>query len=362
MQPSAIPTEKLLEFMEAAGVPGLAFSVIQNRQIISTQVIGIKNAEIKDDPITEDTIFQAASLSKPVFTYGVLTLQQEGKLDLDKPLHDYLPLPEANEIPQLKLITARQALTHTSGLQNWRFDIEDKFEFEFEPGTGFSYSGEGFFYVQRVIEQITGQSIESFLQNRVLRPFGMSNSTYIWRGEHETMISMGHRDRGQKVNPWNAWQGRKLMEIAAQKNKALDDWLYQDFVEALPQVHANLSPLPNNMIPNVAGSLLTTAPEYAQFMLHLLEPKNEIAEQMLKSQPPLNSPLSWGIGIGLEKIGDKNYFWHWGENGCFENFMFGDPETGNGIVILTNGNRGLKICERIVQAVTGQSLNAFLWV
>jgi CubicO group peptidase (beta-lactamase class C family) len=362
MQASTIPTEKLLEFMETAGVPGLVFSIIKDRQVISTQAIGVKNSETKEEPITENTLFQAASLSKPVFTYGVLTLKQEGKLDLDKPLHDYLPLPEADEIPQLKLITTRQALTHTSGLQNWRFDIEDKFEFEFEPGTGFSYSGEGFFYVQRVIEQITGQSIESFLQERVLRPFGMTNSTYIWRAEQEAMISMGHRDRGQKANPWNAWQGRKLLEIAAQKNKALDSWLYQDFVEALPQVHANLSPLPNNMIPNVAGSLLTTAPEYAQFMLRFLEPKNEIAGQMLKSQHQLNSLLSWGIGIGLEKIGSEPCFWHWGENGCFENFMFGNPKTGNGIVILTNGSRGLKICERIVQTVTEQGLNAFLWI
>ncbi|HJR81730.1 MAG TPA: serine hydrolase domain-containing protein, partial [Anaerolineales bacterium] len=257
---------------------------------------------------------------------------------------------------------ARQALTHTTGLQNWRFNDEDKLAFDFQPGTNFSYSGEGFFYVQRVIEQITGQSIESALQERVLRPFGMASSSYIWRAEHENRISRGHRDRGQKAEPWNAWQGRRLLAIAAKKNKPLDEWLYTDFVEALPQVHKELSPLPNNMIPNVAGSLLTTISDYAQFVLRLLDPSDEVARLMLVPQYKLNRVISWGLGIGLEKIENRTCFWHWGENGIFENFMFGDPESGSGILILTNGSRGLRISERILRELTGHSLAAFLWI
>lgn len=361
MSKSTIPLENLHQNMEVATVPGLVFSLIENHQLISTRLVGVKNSETQE-PVVEDTVFQAASLSKPVFTYGVLSLQQEGKLDLDKPLYDYLPLPEASEIPQLKQITTRQALTHTTGLQNWRFDIEDPFEFAFDPGAGFSYSGEGFFYVQRVIEQITGQSIESFLQERVLRPFGMMNSTYIWNEKLESSTSMGHRNRGKKATPWNMWQGQKLLEIAAQKKKSLNEWMYQDFVEALPQVHEKLAPLPNNMIPNVAGSLLTTAPEYAQFMLCLLNSKDEIACQMLEPQHRLNSVLAWGLGIGLENVNGANCVWHWGDNGMFGNFMFGNPTTGNGIVILTNEVRGLYVCERILREITGHELSAFLWI
>jgi CubicO group peptidase (beta-lactamase class C family) len=347
--------------MEVASVPGLVFSLIEDRQLIATHPVGVKNSETKE-PVSENTIFQAASLSKPIFAYGVLSLEAERKFDLDKPLNDYLSLPESDEIPQLKHITARQALTHTTGLQNWRFNAEDKFTFSFEPNTSFSYSGEGFFYVQRVIEQITGQSIESFLQERVLRPFGMNKSTYIWRAGYETLMSMGHRDRGQKANPWNMWMGQKLLEIAVQKNKPLDDWMYQHFVEVLPQVHSNLPPLPNNMIPNVAGSLLTTAPDYAQFMLRLLDAKDEIAKQMLRPQHRLNSVLSWGLGIGLEKINHETCVWHWGDNGTFGNFMFGNPATGSGIVIFTNEVRGLLICERILREMNGHDLASFLWI
>lgn len=353
--------ENIQHYIEVAGVPGLVFSIIERGQLKSTHAVGVKNSETQE-PITSATVFQAASFSKPVFTYGVLLLVREGKLDLDKALNDYLSLPEANEIPQLKQITARQALTHTTGLQNWRFDSEDKFEFAFPPGTNFSYSGEGFFYVQRVVEHITGQSIESFLQERVLQPLGLNNSTYIWRAEHETLISMGHRDHGRKIEPWNMRQGRKLLEIATQKNKPLDEWMYQDFVEALPQVHPKLTPLPNNMIPNVAGSLLTTAPEYAQFMLQLMNPKDEIAKQMLSTQHQLNSTLAWGLGVGLEKVNGITHFWHWGDNDTFKNFMFGNPATGNGMIILTNGYKGLGVCERVLRVVTGHDLAAFLWI
>jgi CubicO group peptidase (beta-lactamase class C family) len=361
MKQASLPLETIKQNMEAAGMPGLALSILENHQLKSTHAIGVKNADTKE-PVTENTTFEAASLSKPVFTYGVLSLVREGKIDLDRPLNDYLSLPESNEIPQLRRITARQALTHTTGLQNWRSKIEDKLKFAFEPGTGFSYSGEGFFYVQRVVEQIADQSIESFLQERVLRPLGMKNSTYIWNARHESLISMGHHDRGRTVDPWNALLGRKLLEITGQKKKSIETWRYQDFVEALSQVRPNSTPLPSSMIPNVAASLLTSAPDYARFMLHLLDPRDEFARQMLTPQHQLNRVLSWGLGIGLEQVNGEACFWHWGDNDTFMDFMFGDPGTGNGLVILTNGSRGLKICERIIRDVMGYELASFLWI
>ena len=347
--------------MEVAGIPGIALCIIEGNSLAETQVFGVKDSETRE-PVSADTVFQAASLSKPVFTYGVLSLVQEGKFDLDRPLHDYLPLPESEEIPQLKQITARQALTHTTGIQNWRFDKEDKFEFAFEPGKGFSYSGEGFFYVQDVIEHLTGQSIESFLQERVLRPMGMSHSMYTWHTELETSMSMGHRDRGKKSVPWNMRQGRKMLEIATQMDKPMDDWLVQDYYNILPQVHPDLAPLPNNLLANVAGSLLTSAPEYAQFLLHLLDAKDGFARQMLAPQHRLNNVLSWGLGIGLENVSGESCFWHWGDNGSFKNFMFGNPAAGNGIVIFTNEERGLDLCRRIIREVYGHDLYSFLWI
>lgn len=361
MYKSTISLETIQKNMEVAGVPGLVFGIIENRQLISVQPVGVKNSETKER-ITENTLFEAASLSKPVLTYGILSLQNEGKFDLDKPLHDYLPLPEADEAPQLKQITARQALTHTTGLQNWRNKAEDKFKFAFAPGADFSYSGEGFFYLQRVVEQITGQSIEAFMQERVLRPLGMENGTYIWRAGYESRISMGHYGRGRKTEPWNMQRGRQLLALATQQNKPLEDWMYQDFVEAQPKIEPARTALPVNLIPNTASSLLTSVPEYARFMFRLLDPNDGIARQMLRPQHRLNSALSWGLGIGLEEVNGQTCFWHWGDNGVYENFMFGNPATGNGVVIMTNDLRGLLICERILREVNGHDLSAFLWI
>jgi CubicO group peptidase (beta-lactamase class C family) len=361
--------QQLPEHMRVAGVPGLVMTVIAENRIAATHAFGVKSTAIPE-PVAPDTVFQAASLSKPVFTYAVLQLWQEGVLDLDRPLDSYLPLAETDYEPQLHQITARHALSHTSGLQNWRFEPADRLQVAFPFGKRFSYSGEGYFFLQRVVEQLTGQGIEAFLQERVLRPLGMQRSSYIWRAEHAQQISMGHRDRDQPAEPWNAWQGRRMLELAAQWEKPLPSWRYEDVVQALPDIHAELAPLPNNMIPNVAGSLLTTAPEYAQFMLQMLEAApdlfghsaDSVRRTMLTPQIQLNSVLSWGLGWGLERSGDQTYFWHWGENGVFENFALGDSQRGSGVVILTNAGGGLKLCERIVQQITGRDLAAFAWL
>jgi hypothetical protein len=83
---------------------------------------------------------------------------------------------------------------------------------------------------------------------------------------------------------------------------------------------------------------------------------------MLTPQARLNSLLAWGLGWGLEYAGDQSYFWHWGETGLFENFALGNPRERSGIVILTNGSGGLKVCERIVRRITGHEHAAFLWI
>ncbi|HNB54851.1 MAG TPA: serine hydrolase domain-containing protein, partial [Anaerolineales bacterium] len=259
---------QLPDEMELASVPGLVFATIQNADI-QLYPVGVKNAKTQD-PITADTIFPAASLSKPVFAWGVLSLVEQGLFDLDRPLRDFIPLPEAGTVPQLNTITARQVLSHSTGLQNWRFTLEDQFAFAFAPGTGFQYSGEGYFYLQRVIEQITGQGIEGFMQDQVLQPLGMAHSSFLWRTEYEQTITWGHHDRGVPGEAFGARFGRKIWGLAESSGKPIREWRYEDCVQALPQIHPNLKPLGNDMLPNVAASLLTNATDYARFVKRIL--------------------------------------------------------------------------------------------
>jgi CubicO group peptidase (beta-lactamase class C family) len=309
-------------------------------------------------------------LSKPVFAAAVLTLGDDGRLDLDRHLADYLPVLKTLSDARLAAITARQVLSHSTGLQNWRFELDDPLHFAFDPGQRFAYSGEGYVFLQRAIEQVTGQGFEAFMQARMLAPLGMKSSSYLWLPEHETTISTGHRSRGEPAEPWNAWQGRRILTLAAEWGKPSADWHYEDVERAMPAIHADLAPLPNNMIPNAAGSLLTTAAEYARFLGYILnaaatdEPalSAEMRQAMMTPQIHLNSTLAWGLGWGLAREQDRLTVWHWGENGLFQNFVCGDPASRSGLVILTNSDRGLKVCQRLVDTFLGYPHPAFLWL
>jgi hypothetical protein len=108
--------------------------------------------------------------------------------------------------------------------------------------------------------------------------------------------------------------------------------------------------------------LLTTGPEYARFVIRILTEANGFARTMLTPQIRLNRRLAWGLGWGLETEDDRITFWHWGDNNIFKNFIIGDPQSGSGLIILTNGQGGLKLCERIVRRLTGHEHAAILWL
>jgi predicted permease len=283
-------------------------------------------------------------------------------------LADEVP-PDLPNDPRTKLITARHALTHSIGWQNWRNRPTDQLNFAFNPGERFSYSGEGFFLLQRVAEQITGLGFEAFMRERVLRSLGMNRSSYIRLPEHETNLAAGHNSRGLPSEFGTAQQRQKMRELAKEWNKPMPTWRYEDVARAMAQATPELPRLPNFMSPNAAGSLLTTATEYARFMIHLMDqpPPNKanLAEatrhEMLTPQQQLNRAISWGLGIGLEIEQGSTGFWHWGDNGTYKAFTFGHPARRSGVVVLTNATTGHKLWQRVVAQVTGRDHAAFLF-
>jgi CubicO group peptidase (beta-lactamase class C family) len=360
--------EQINAWLHLADVPGLSIAAIDAGEIIMTGGFGVANTQTRE-PVGADTVFQAASLSKPVVAYAALRLADAGLLELDRPLGSYLGEPYATGDARIAAVTARQALSHSSGLQNWRFQAGDELQFAFEPGSGFQYSGEGYFYLQRALEALSGESFEALLRRLVFEPLGMPRSTYLWTAEHAAWISSGHRDRGEPAVAWSAWQGQRMLEIAAQQGRPLASWRYSDVLQALPAIHSELAALPNNLIPNAAGSLLTTAPEFARFLLrvigrqrdaHALAPATHA--DMLSPQVQINQALSWGLGWGLEEQDGEQIIWHWGDNMIFQAFALAHPARQRAVVILTNSSRGLKVCERIVNHLTGRAHAAFLWL
>ena len=193
--------------MAATGTRGLALAVIDNGAVSMVRAYGDRNAA--GDPLTPDTIMYGASLTKAAFAFMVMQLVEEGVLDLDVTIDHYLPraLPDYTD-PSVedayarwsdlagderwRLLTPRMLLNHASGFANFGFlEPDGKLRFHFDPGSRYSYSGDGIILLQFVLEQGLGLDVGREMQRRVFEPFGMTRSSMIWRPDFATNLADG---------------------------------------------------------------------------------------------------------------------------------------------------------------------------
>jgi CubicO group peptidase (beta-lactamase class C family) len=355
----------LPKLMEIAQLPGIGIGVVQGGKLTWTHYEGLANADAKT-PITAESVFPAASLGKQVFAYLALGLVDEEKLELDKPLREYVK-EDAPTGPLGEKITARHVLSHSSGLRNWRWEHGQEFVPAFEPGTKFRYSGEGFYYLMRCLERITGTGFEGLVQERVMKPTGMNSSTYLWQAQDEGRWVAGH-DRGSPEN--NTEKRRKLFAAIEKSGVPLKEWNHDRIGAELAKLeNQKEAPLPDGMVPNAAASLLATVTDYATFLTHVARPTGARGEikpttyaAMMTPQVKINKELGWGLGWGIQEDDGLKYLWQWGDNGAWKNFAMVHPASGSAIVVFTNGDAGMRIAERVIRAATEREQAAFLWV
>jgi CubicO group peptidase (beta-lactamase class C family) len=205
--------------MDAARVTGLALAIINRDEVVYLKTYGHKNKEA-DATLDPGTVFYGASFSKAVFAFLVMQLVEEGRLDLDKPVYGYLPkpLPEYENYADLatdarwKMITARMLLSHTAGFPNWRWlspRENKKLEIFYTPGTRYAYSGEGLTLLQMVVEEITGESLETLARKRVFEPFGMHRTSYLWQPRFEDNYALGYDEAGKAATEEEKDQGQR---------------------------------------------------------------------------------------------------------------------------------------------------------
>jgi CubicO group peptidase (beta-lactamase class C family) len=285
-----IPPKELLEdlprLMSVTLLPGISMAVVENGKVVWSHAVGVANTETRE-PVREDSIFEAASMSKPVFAYVVMKLVDEKRIDLDRPLVQYRKPGYLPDHPYIDLITARDVLRHSTGLPNWRNRPGDSMAPAFKPGSRWGYSGEGYFWLQLVVEQITGTGIDSVMRSRLFDPAGMTHSTFGWNGEIARLAVYGHSGGGKPAVNFKREMGDRFLTVAAKWGKPLSSWTNDDVVKALPEARSleGGRPLPegiarapiddlklaDRMFPNVAGGLSTTASEYARFMTLMLD-------------------------------------------------------------------------------------------
>jgi CubicO group peptidase (beta-lactamase class C family) len=364
-QPTADLLRNLPRLLELASVPGLAVAVVEDGQIW-TRGFG-QAVEEPRQSVSDRTEFEAASLGKPVFAYAVLRLVDAKLLDLDRPLFEYLPTPEANN-PKMKRVTPRHVLSHTTGLPNWR-QQPGPLEPALEPGKSFSYSGEAFFYLQRVVEVVTGKPFARVMREQVLDPLDMKDTSYVWLPAFESRMAAGYDGQENRLDV-QAAIGRRTLAIAEHWRTPLPDWRYDEAARAVPLINPQWPPLPLYMVPNAATSMLTTVNDYAKFLSRVvardgapgLDLSPAARRAMATPQVRLNSALSWGLGWGIQRDEHGDVLWHWGANNSFRNFVIADHVNGRAVVVFTNSENGPRIYERVIVGVTGHDHPAFLWI
>jgi CubicO group peptidase (beta-lactamase class C family) len=364
-QPSPDLLRNLPRLLELASVPGLGIAVVDTGRVW-TRGVG-RAVEEPSQPVSDQTVFEAASLGKPVFAYAVLRLVDAKTLDLDRPLFDYLPIPEANN-PRMRRVTPRHVLSHTTGLPNWR-QQPGPLEPATEPGKTFSYSGEAYFYLQRVVEVATGKPFARVMREQVLDPLGMNETSYVWLPQFESRMAAGYDTHENRLDV-QAAIGRRTLAIAQDWGTPLTDWRYQESARAVPLINPQWPTLPLYMVPNAAASLLTTTTDYAKFLTRVVAPagtpgldlSSATRQAMTMPQVRLNSALSWGLGWGIQRDEHGEVLWHWGANNSFRNFVIADQVNSRAVVVFTNSENGPRIYERVIVAVTGHDHPAFLWI
>ncbi|MGD0297890.1 MAG: serine hydrolase [Bryobacteraceae bacterium] len=333
------------DLMARANVPGLSIAFIEDGKIAWVGSFGVKNTKT-GDKVDDRTVFQAASLSKVVFAYGVLKLVDQGKLDLDTPLYKYVPEYVQNDY-RINAITARHVLTHRTGFPNWRPNGKP-LVIHFKPGDRFSYSGEGFVYLQRAVEKLTGLALDTWMRQTVFDPLRMTDSSYLWQPKYENLAASGHSSIG------------------------VPDQFFKPV--------ATGSPLNGGGGPAAASSLLTTARDYATFVIAVMNGtglKKETSHAMLTPQSQVDAGCSncigrpitktseliaWGLGVGIEQTAHGPFFWHWGDNGDFKAFMAASAGSKRGVVIFTNSSNGMMIIPDIAASALREAQPAFNWI
>ena len=364
-EPDARLLRSLPRLLELGSVPGLGLGVVDHGRIWAR---GFGRAiEEPAQEASSETVFEAASLGKPLFAYAVLRLVDAKALNLDRTLHSYLPLEDASGA-RMKRVTIRQVLSHTTGLPNWR-QQPGPLEPTEEPGRKFSYSGEGYVYLQRVLERVTGKPFARIMREQVLDPLGMKQSSYVWLPEFESRMAAGYDGQENRLDV-QAAIARPTLEIGQKWGIPLTDWRYEESVRAIPLVNPQWPALPLYVVPNAATSLLTTVSDYTKFLTRVVRAGNgsglglspQTLEAMATPVVQLNSALFWGLGWGIQRDEHGDVLWHWGANNSFRNFVIADPANRRAVVVFTNSENGPRLYERVIVAVTGHDHPAFLWI
>ena len=301
------------ELLSRLKIASLSVAVIQGRQIAYTEAWGQASP---GEAATSKTLYNVASLAKPISAEVAMRLIATRRIGMDEAMAVYWVDPDLVEDQRASLLTPRLAMSHRTGLPNWRSDDGGVLRFDHEPGETFGYSGEGFEWLARFIERKTGQPFEELAQDLVFTPSGMSDTAYTRRPWFNSRLAV----------PYDA-------EMTALAPQIADHYVASD-------------------------DLITTPADYAHFIISVLNQQG-VTPELYRERQMLQTPRSVvpcatspgtecatedGFGLGWETvlIGDQRFLMHTGmDEGTFT-FAYVEPDAGKGLVLFTNSTNGWK--------------------
>ena len=303
-------------------IASVSIARIEDRRLAFTAAYGEARPGI---PATPGTLYNIASMTKPVSAEVVLRLASRGKISLDESMSRYWVDPDLADDPRRDLLTPRLSLSHRTGFPNWRYETGDTLKFMRTPGEAFGYSGEGFEYVARFVEKKTGTPFERLAETLVFKPSGMRETAYTRRSWFADRLAVPTDADGQALPP----------QIG-------EHYLASDDVHSTPR-------------------------DYARFMIGVMNRQgvdaNLAAERIrIHSEredelcPPPRAQAcadEAGFGLGWEvfRFGERTYLMHTGmDKGTFT-LGYIELSTGSGTVIFTNSSNGPQSVLPILDAI-----------
>ncbi|WP_324719930.1 serine hydrolase domain-containing protein [Salinimicrobium sp. HB62] len=326
----------LQERMAHYKVPGVSIAVVRDGRLHWTKGYGLANTRTGKE-VTTNTLFQAASISKPLAALAVLKLAEEGKIDLDKDVNQYLKdyrIPQS-KFTEIEKVTPRRLLTHTAGLNVSGFPgypskqtipsttgilrgegNTDPVVNDTIPGSRWRYSGGGYTVLQKLVEDVSGMSFEVYMQEHILDPMGMKESSFeqpLPENKH-AMASAAYDREGNLID---------------------GDW--------------------NNYPEKAAAGLWTTPQDLARYELEIqriLKGENGILSKATVEKMLTKHESDWGLGPQLRKEGDSLLFQHGGKNAGFTNMFIASAKNDFGLVVMTNGDNARPLMSEIITGIS----------
>lgn len=347
--------KKIQSLVKEANVHGLAVAVFNNNEPVYKKTFGYKNIKTRE-PIKGNTNIYGASLSKAVFAVLVMKLAEEGILDLDKPLQDYLPKPIYEYTPSKKWhdnfgdlrndslyrqITARMCLAHTTGFHNWRwYEPDQKLRVNFKPGSKYSYSGEGLVYLQVVLEYMLGKSLEQLMQEKIFVPLDMKLSSYTWQPAFEKDYCIGHNANGELYEKDKDNEARSASTLET----TLDD--YTLFTTAV---------LKNSILaPSTTKEMFSP-----QIKIRTIQQFGPLS--MKDSTANDGIQLSYGLGWVLLQSPYGTGAFKEGHGDGFQHYSIIFPQQRTGIIIMSNSDNAESIFKELLELAIGDSYTPWYW-